>query len=478
MYLHREILQVRRIPHGCLELQDPTYVDTSTGSVANVTVAFPQGTALIYGTVRDEQDRGVPGVPIWAGDNLSQYEGSGMTNPNGDYAIAVTPGTWHVEPENDPLLASYVFSRGADVTLSNDSAMRQDFRVVLATNHISGFVKNRANEPLAGVGVYAWATLTATQYNQHVRTGPDGAFTLNLPNGNWNVGLSCGGNEDSLDTLGYECVSEQPVTIANNNVVVNFTVQPCGVLQMTTTSLPDAELNLYYSYYLQASGCYRPFNWVLAPGSSPLPPGMALWGDGNLQGVPSATGTYSFTVRVTEREGRWDERTLSLTVKSASIPLQITNSALAQGTIGAPYYQQLTAAGGQTPHSWSLALGSASLPPGLSLAPNGLIAGTPSTTGQFSFVVQVTDSVLATATRPFVIGVNPRPVIGLTSKPSASQFLFQVSGAAGQTYTIQASPDLSSWQNVRVTNPPVDSFTVLLERATNSRGFYRILVGP
>jgi hypothetical protein len=181
---------------------------------------------------------------------------------------------------------------------------------------------------------------------------------------------------------------------------------------------------------------------------------------------------------VTEREGRWDERTLSLTVKSASIPLQITNSALAQGTIGAPYYQQLTAAGGQTPHSWSLALGSASLPPGLSLAPNGLIAGTPSTTGQSSFVVQVTDSVLATATRPFVIRVNPRPVIGLTSKPSASQFLFQVSGAAGQTYTIQASPDLSSWQNVRVTNPPVDSFTVLLERATNSRGFYRILVGP
>jgi len=42
----------------------------------------------------------------------------------------------------------------------------------------------------------------------------------------------------------------------------------------------------------------------------------------------------------------------------------------------------------------------------------------------------------------------------------------------------QTSTDLVYWGLVRVTNAPSDSFTVLLNGATNNPAYYRILVGP
>jgi hypothetical protein len=52
-----------------------------------------------------------------------------------------------------------------------------------------------------------------------------------------------------------------------------------------------------------------------------------------------------------------------------------------------------SAAGGSfsPPFTWSLAAGS-SLPPGLALSSGGTISGTPTQSGTFDFVVQLTDS--------------------------------------------------------------------------------------
>jgi putative Ig domain-containing protein len=79
-------------------------------------------------------------------------------------------------------------------------------------------------------------------------------------------------------------------------------------------------------------------------------------------------------------------------VKGSAPPqLTITTTSLPNGTVGAPYSQQLSATGGTTPYSWSLISGS--LPAGLTLnATTGVISGTPTTAGTSPFTAQVADS--------------------------------------------------------------------------------------
>jgi hypothetical protein len=59
------------------------------------------------------------------------------------------------------------------------------------------------------------------------------------------------------------------------------------------------------------------------------------------------------------------------------------------------------------PFTWSLAGGT--LPPGLTLFPNGQIFGTPTTTGVFTFTVKVTDVNGQAATQAFSLTISPQP---------------------------------------------------------------------
>lgn len=74
----------------------------------------------------------------------------------------------------------------------------------------------------------------------------------------------------------------------------------------------------------------------------------------------------------------------------AAPPLQITTTTLSQASVGNPYSLQLSATGGVTPYQWSISSGS--LPQGISLSSAGNLDGMPTSSGSFSFVVQVTDS--------------------------------------------------------------------------------------
>src|SRR5262249_24326364 len=62
--------------------------------------------------------------------------------------------------------------------------------------------------------------------------------------------------------------------------------------------------------------------------------------------------------------------------------------ALAPTIVNTPYSLQLTATGGGT-QVWSLASGT--LPDGITLSPGGLISGTPTALGSYSFVAKVVD---------------------------------------------------------------------------------------
>ena len=96
---------------------------------------------------------------------------------------------------------------------------------------------------------------------------------------------------------------------------------------------------------------------------------------------------------------------LSVNVANGQVintPPSITTSSLPNGIVGVPYSQTLTAIGGTTPFTWTIASGT--LPAGLSLSSAGVISGTPTTAGgPTSVIFRVTDTASATATKSLPI---------------------------------------------------------------------------
>jgi uncharacterized repeat protein (TIGR03803 family) len=126
---------------------------------------------------------------------------------------------------------------------------------------------------------------------------------------------------------------------------------------------------------------------------------LSLDTSGNLYGTALAAGEYGYGV-----------------VFQIS-PLQITTTSLPAGTVNSPYSATLSVSGGVPPYSWSVIGGS--LPSGLTLSTSGVISGTPTAAGTFSFTVQVRDSESppATAIAPLSITIRSSLTITTTSLP-------------------------------------------------------------
>ena len=77
---------------------------------------------------------------------------------------------------------------------------------------------------------------------------------------------------------------------------------------------PGGWTNTVYGYTLTESGGTSPFTWSVSSGS--LPAGISLSADGNLSGTPTATGTSSFTVKVTDANGQTATEATSISVSA------------------------------------------------------------------------------------------------------------------------------------------------------------------
>jgi len=233
-------------------------------------------------------------------------------------------------------------------------------------------------------------------------------------------------------------------------VASNSTGTP-SPLSITSASLPNAQAGTAYSATLTATGGTTPYTWSVAAGSS-LPSGLSLNAStGQLSGTPAQSGTFSFTVQVSDpgTTVQTASKTLGLIVSSTST-VSITTAVLPSGQVGTAYSATVAATGGSTPYSWSLAAGS-SLPAGLSLSSSsGALSGTPTQAGTFSFTVQVKDSssTAQTATKPFSVTIaaaNPNSVSILTASIPNGQVgvaysaaLTAAGGTAPYTWSVAA----------------------------------------
>jgi hypothetical protein len=95
--------------------------------------------------------------------------------------------------------------------------------------------------------------------------------------------------------------------------------------------------------------------------------------------------------------------------------LDIGPPILPNGTVGLAYSQQLTGTGGTAPYTFSVSSGP--LPAGLTLTPTGVLAGTPTTAGTFTFTLRVIDSAGCPGTRPYTVTIT-------TAVPTLPQVFF------------------------------------------------------
>ena len=181
-----------------------------------------------------------------------------------------------------------------------------------------------------------------------------------------------------------------------------------GPLQFLQTDLGSIQVGASGGLFpIYISGGQPPVASTLASGT--LPPGMELNSVGNLlDGSATQIGNYSIGVRLQDSASppQTAQATLTFTI-TPRLPV-LANTTFPGGTVGVPYDWGVTARDGQPPFSWSLRSGS--LPPGLTLDSRGLIKGTPTSAGSYSFFLQVTDSF----TPPDTTGSNVTITVGNT----------------------------------------------------------------
>ena len=200
-------------------------------------------------------------------------------------------------------------------------------------------------------------------------------------------------------------------------------------LSVSTTSLPDGNLNQSYSATLQASGGTGTRTWSLASGSGPLPDDLTLSSSGVISGTPTVDASFNFTVQVADSGSPQQVATRALSILIRTDAVTITTTSLPGGQVGVAYSQFVSATNGQLPFFWSIS--APALPTGLSIDTNtGEIGGLPTTAGTFPFTVRVTDDLgdTATAALSIVIASAPSLMITTTALPD---------GAVGVPYHVK-----------------------------------------
>ena len=136
---------------------------------------------------------------------------------------------------------------------------------------------------------------------------------------------------------------------------------------------------------------------------------------------------------------------IALTAAAAQAALiVILTLLLPNGTVGVSYSQEISTLGGRRPFSWSITAGA--LPPGLTISSqSGIISGTPSAAGSFSFTVKVTDRDGDSDSRSLQISVDATaPTVTTSSLPGGtigtgySQTLTASGGSGAYTWSITA----------------------------------------
>lgn len=387
------ILPATTLPAGTAGQAYSSAITPAAGGIAPYTYAVTAG-ALPAGITLNSATGAVTGTPTSAGN----------------FAFSVT---------------------ATDSTSGTASQATQSYAVTIAAPTI---VVAPSALPTATRGTAYSQTLTAS--------GGTAPYTYTLSAGSLPAGLTLASN----GTLSGTATAEGSFTVTVRATDAgNFTGDQAYSLTVAAPNLALPASNLpagtagqaYTAAISPATGGTAPYSYALTAGA--LPSGVVLdAATGTLSGTPTVSGTFNFTLTVTDSTpSPAAQASQSYTLSIAGATLVPGQPTLPPAVRGTPYSQVLTATGGVAPYTYSVASGT--LPAGLTLASNGVLSGTPTAEGSTSFTIAVADAGNATATQAYTFTVSTAaPVAVADTAATMSDAAVTVPVTANDTGNITA----------------------------------------
>lgn len=200
---------------------------------------------------------------------------------------------------------------------------------------------------------------------------------------------------------------------------------------LTGATLTPGVVDRVYSAQIAVTGT-APITLTVTSGS--LPAGLRLNEDGRIHGTPTKEGESSFEVTATNDAGSTTAR-YKISIKpagTAAAQPDILTANFPAATVGTPYNIAL-AASGDKPILFTVTEGT--LPGGLTLSADGVLAGTPSAdAGSHTFTITATNDA-GSVSATFTIEVKPAAASSLPDTSSAASSGVAAGSSSQQTST-------------------------------------------
>jgi subtilisin family serine protease len=205
---------------------------------------------------------------------------------------------------------------------------------------------------------------------------------------------------------------------------------------ITTQTIPGGIIGTTFSEAVVATGGLPPYTWSY---TGNLPMGLSLAAStGIISGTPTYGWATTISVTVTDAAGGTATKTFWMNV------LYIDARPLPDATRGTEYNAYFMGGGGVEPFVWSIVSGT--FPPGLTFEPSTSwyadVKGTPTTSGMYSFVVQIRDNTGITYNQPFIMTI---------AEPTCVSSQVRVTSTPVHFYnSVQSAIDTEGYENIQL----------------------------